>query len=269
MKARTKYLAVFLLGLIVGMALQYAYLTYIWPNRHRSYTWIYGWRDHKDLGEPGEADLVLDRTGYSLGYSFERKTPLWVSYVVTDDSVGVDVGRHGSFYMDQDIPEEYRTRPENYANTGYDKGHLAPSATIDFSEPANRETFALSNITFQDPELNRKAWGKLEDIVRSWTASKGKLYVITGPIYTARPKMVNGIPVPAKFYKIIYAYDAEKAIAFIMPNKAVEEKNLWRYVKTVQEVEEQTGLTFFSELSETDQRALKGDVDRDWWKAGL
>jgi endonuclease G len=186
--------------------------------------------------------------------------------VISDDSVGVDIGRHSSFYPDRDIPEEYRTQPEDYLNTGYDKGHQAPSAAIDFSKNANRETFALSNVTLQEPKLNRQAWGKLEDLERDWTKTKGKLYVVTGPLYSSRPKKVNGIPVPSKFYKVIYSFDADKAIGFIFPNDPVANKNLWRYAMSVQEVEEKTGLKFFSKFSEKKQKKLKETVDKNWWK---
>jgi endonuclease G len=268
MEKTTKYLflVVAIISFAAGIAFQYAFMTYLWPNRHQTYSWIYTLRNHRKPGEPCETDKVLDRQGYSLGYSYEHKAALWVSYVISEGSIGVDIGRHSSFYPDRDIPEEYRTQPEDYLNTGYDKGHQAPSAAIDFSKNANRETFALSNVTLQEPELNRQAWGKLEDLVRDWTKTKGKLYVITGPLYSSKPKKVNGIPVPSKFYKVIYSYDADKAIGFIFPNKPVENENLWRYAMSVQEVEEKTGLKFFSKFKEKKQKTLKETFDKDWWK---
>ena len=151
-------------------------------------------------------------------------------------------------------------------NTGYDKGHLAPSAAIDFSKNANRETFALSNVALQDPTLNRRAWGKLEDLERDWTKTRGKLYVVTGPIFTKRPKKVNEMSVPSRFYKVIYAYKANKAIGFIFPNKPITAKDLWKYAMSVQEVEKETGLKFFSKFSENKQKKLKETVDIEWWK---
>jgi endonuclease G len=268
MQTKMKYLllVVAIISFTAGVAFEYAFLTYIWPNRHQTYTWIYTLRNHKKPGEPCETDLVLKRQGYSLGYSYEHKTALWVSYIISAGSIGIDVKRHGSFYPDSDIPEKYRVQPEDHVNTGYDKGHLAPSAAIDFSKKVNRETFALSNVTLQDPKLNRQAWAKLEDLERDWTKTKGKLYVVTGPSFSSRPKKVNGMSVPSKFYKVIYSYDAEKAIGFIFPNKAVSNKNLWKYAMSVQEVEKETGLTFFSKFKEKTQKKLKETADIEWWK---
>ncbi len=266
MKTYTKYLIAALLAFIAGMAFEYWFLTEVWPNRHRSYTWIYSVRNHKKPGEPCETDLILKRKGYSLGYSYKYKSALWVSYVVSAGSSGINSGRHGSFFADKDIPEEYRVLPEQHANTEYDRGHLAPSAAIDFSPEANRETFALSNVVPQAPRLNRQAWEKLESSVRNWTKTRGKLYVVTGPIFSSRPRKVNELKIPSGFYKVIYSYDANKAIGFIMPNKAVPDSALWKHAMSVQEVETESGLSFFSKFSGKKQKKLKENLDLEWWK---
>lgn len=267
MKARTKYFLVALFAFIVGIAFEYWFMTSVWPYRHQTYTWIYALRNHRKLGEPCETDLVLDRQGYSLGYSYAHKTALWVSYIISDGSVHLNLGSRSNFYADQDIPQKYRVQPEEHVNTGYDKGHLAPSATIDFSPKANRETYMLSNVVFQDPKLNRQAWSKVEDLEREWTKTKGKLYVVTGPLYSPRPEKVNDIPIPSKFYKVIYAYNAEKAIGFLFPNEAIATAQIWNYVMSVAKLEKESGLTFFKNLSAKKQEKLKQTVDIEWWKA--
>lgn len=250
---------------IAGAATQYVYSTYLWPNRHKTYTWIYSFRNHRKLGEPCETDLVLDRDGYSLGYSFERRCALWVSYIVSKGSIGIDVERSDEFYADPDIPEEYRVQPDNFRNSGYDKGHLAPSAAIDFSRKSNHQTFAMSNIALQHPRLNRQAWGSLESTIRGWTYTKGKLAVVTGPLYDENPEKVNDIPVPKSFYKLVYSFKHERAIGFILPNDNIKASQLWDYVVSVESVEKETGYTFFNNLGKKKQK-LKGELDVSWWK---
>lgn len=263
---KTLVITVAILAFAAGIAVEYGFLTYVWPNRHQSYSWVFALRNHAKPGQPVDTDQVLKRKGYALGYSYDRKAALWVSYILTTGSVSVNVERYSSFFPDRDIPEQYRAEPDDFVNTGYDKGHQAPSASIDFSEAANRETFALSNVTLQAQKLNRQAWSKLEGLERDWTETKGKIYVVTGPIYDDNPKVVNGIPVPDRYYKVIYAYEADKAIGFIFPNRDVENANLWRYSMPVSDVEEKTGYTFFSNFSEAKQRALKDTKDLDWWQ---
>ncbi|HEW98305.1 MAG TPA: hypothetical protein ENF37_06635 [Beggiatoa sp.] len=250
---------------IAGAGAQYAFSTYLWPNRHKTYTWIYAFRNHRKLGEPCQTDLVFDRDGYSLGYSYERKCALWASYILSKGSIGVDVDRGDCFYADPDIPEKYQVQPEDFTNTGYDRGHLAPSAAIDFSRTSNMQTFAMSNIALQHPKLNRQAWGSLEKTIRGWTHTKGKLYVITGPLYDENPERINDIPVPKSFYKIVYSFEHERCIGFIIPNEGIKASQLWDCAMSVQEVEKETGYEFFDKLSKSEQK-IKAELNISWWK---
>lgn len=261
------YLSVAILAFIAGFMSHDWLVNDLLPKWKSLETAKFSARNHRELGEPGQADQVLDRLGYSLGYHYKTKSALWVSYILTADSASVDVGRSGNFYADKDIPEQYRVKPTDLTNSGYDKGHLAPSGSIDFSVEANKQTFAMSNIVPQDPKMNREGWSAVEELERKWTSSKGKLYIITGPVYANNPKEVNGVPVPSKLYKVIYSYDAEKAIGFLMPNKPVAEPDIWEYAVSVKEVEEETGLDFLDRLSADKQQRAKSKLDTAWWQA--
>ncbi|MDM8567677.1 DNA/RNA non-specific endonuclease [Candidatus Halobeggiatoa sp. HSG11] len=251
-------------GFIAGAIAMYVFLIYLWPNRHKTYNWIYKFRNHKKLGEPCKTDLVLNRDGYCLGYSFNHKCAAWVSYTISKGSIGVDVERDDCFYDDLDIPEKHRVQPNDFKNTGYDKGHLAPSASIDFSRKSNAQTFAMSNIALQHPRLNRQAWGSLENTIRNWTDNRGKLMIVAGPIYARRPKTINNIPIPKAFYKIIYSFKYKRCIGFIFPNEAIRASKLWDHVMSVDNVEKETGQKFLTELND---KKIKGELDVAWWKA--
>lgn len=252
---------------VAGASIQYLISSQLWPNRHSIYTWAFTLRNHKKLGEPCPCDLVLDRDGYSLGHSYKHKTALWASYIVSKYSIGINLDRGERFYPDPDIPEQYRVTPEDFRNSGYDKGHLAPSAAIDFSRRSNDQTFAMSNIVLQHPKLNRQAWGSLEALIRSWTRTKGKLAVVTGPTYNnQRSKRINDIPIPKGFYTVIYSFKYQRSIGFILPNDEVKASQLWDYATTVKEVEKETGYQFLSKLGKNG-RKIKAEVDVSWWKA--
>jgi endonuclease G len=261
-----KCLVVGISSAIAGGIVQYVISSHIWPNRHKVYTWTFAFRDHKKLGIPGETDLVLDRDGYSLGYSYQYKCALWVSYIVSKHSIGVDLDRGEIFYPDPDIPSPHRVSPDDFKNTGYDKGHLAPSSSIDFSRRSNDQTFAMSNIALQDPKLNRQAWGSLEGLIRDWTVTKGKLLITVGPLYNQRPRRINDIPLPNGFYQVIYSFKHKRAIGFILPNEDVKASQLWNYAKTVKDVEKETGYTFFKKMDKNLQKKVKAELDISWWK---
>lgn len=250
---------------IAGAATQYVISTYLWPNRHQVYTWVFALRNHRKLGEPCKTDKVLDRDGYSLGYSYKHKSALWVSYVISKGSIGIDVDREDCFYADPEIPEKYRVQPEDYTNTGYDRGHQAPSAAIDFSRASNMETFAMSNILLQHPKLNRQAWGSLEKTIRGWTHTKGKLLVTTGPLFDEKPELINDIPLPKSFYKLVYSFAHKRCIGFILPNENIKASQLWDHAMSVQSVENETGYKFFKKLGGKG-RKIKAELDISWWK---
>ncbi len=235
---------------------------YIMPNAHRLYAWIYAMRNHKKYGIPCKSDLVLDKDGYSLGYSFDYKGAVWVSYILSKGSVGIDVARSESFFPDPDVPARFRKKPDDFRNSGFDKGHLAPSAAIDFTVKSNLQTFAMSNVSPQDPKLNRQAWSKLESLEREWTYTLGKMVVYTGPIYGERPKKMKDIPIPKAFYKVAYSFKYRRYIGFIMPNKPVSARDMWDYARSVKAVEKETKMTFFKAINKGDKK----DLNLEFWK---
>jgi len=252
---------------LAGMVTQFALSRYVWPRRHRVYTWVFRMRDHRGLGAPSEADIVLDRDGFCLGYSHKRRCAKWVMYIVSEQSVGVDRPRKDNYYADTAIPPKYRVIPEDFANSGYDKGHLVPAASVDFSRRAVHQSYAMTNIALQHPKLNRQAWGHLERLIRKWTTLHGKLAITAGPIYGKRNKRINDIPIPRMFFKVIYAYGEQRCIGFILPNKDVPNDQLWKHAVTVAEVEQKTGFVFFTGIGNLAQ--AKEQVDLDFWQLGL
>lgn len=248
-----------------GAALQYTVSTYLWPNRHQTYTWIFALRNHAKLGVPCQCEITLKRDGYFLGFNPETKSAVWVCYIVSKRSVGINLDRGERFYPDPDLPEPYRVKPEEFTNSGYDKGHLAPSAAIDFSRRSNDQTFAMSNVVFQHPKLNRQAWKSLEELIRDWTRTKGTLSVTCGPLYNKRPKKINNIPVPSGFYNVIYSLKHKKAIAFVFPNEPVTALELWNYAISVTQAEKETGYKFLGKLGGS-RIKVKNQLDIEWWQ---
>ncbi len=253
------------LSAIFGGLLHYIFSSHLWPNRHRTYSWWFTLRNHRRYGEPCPADLILEREGYALGYSFKYKSALWVSYILNKNSIGVDVERGEDYYADPDIPAQYRVDPDDYANTGFDKGHLAPSASVDFSRKSNDETFAMSNVVLQDPILNRRAWGKLERLIRKWTFTKGKLVVVTGPVYGKRNKRTKGFAIPRYLYKVVYCFRHQQGIAFLIPNQPTQNDELWEHAISINALEEELGYNFFSTFG-SDSQKRKQSFNIAFWR---
>lgn len=117
-----------------------------------AFTW--SCNGHVVFGVPGTADQLLCREGYAVGYDYDRKVALWVAYHLTKESVEQKYKRSNRFKEDEEIPEVHRSTLGDYKGTGYDRGHMAPAATVDFSETSMQESFLLTNMAPQLPGLN-------------------------------------------------------------------------------------------------------------------
>ncbi|WP_420810636.1 DNA/RNA non-specific endonuclease [Fastidiosibacter lacustris] len=221
-------------------------------------------------GSPGgKVDLYLCREGYIVGYNYTTKQPSWVAYRLTAKSASNKKKRQDEFQSDPTIPFKYRAELSDYKNSGYDRGHLAPYASMDFSKTSATQSFYLSNMSPQRPGLNRKGWAKLEGDVRFWAQMYQELYVYTGPVFknskTHKTIGKNKVFVPEYFFKVIYAPRQNKSIAFIMPNANIDKKDVAKYRVSVKEVEQRTGLNFFNTFS-TEQVATLTTQTSPMWR---
>ncbi len=148
---------------------------------------------------------------------------------------------------------------------GYDRGHMAASATVDSSYNAMMESFLLSNMTPQLPGLNRQGWRYLESYIREWTNERGKLYVVTGAMFIGEHGVIgHGVHVPTHFYKVVYDPVGQDAIAFLVPHRAISKGELPVFIVSVDEVERQTRLDFNNLLDDTIENDIEDDVEEMW-----
>ena len=228
--------------------------------------------DNLSFGVPGKADYIVDREGYSLGYSEEHEQARWVIYRLTyEEATTKSTSREDNFRPDPEIPTGSATLAD-YKNSGKDRGHLAPAADMAYSLKTMDESFYMSNMSPQEPEFNRGIWKLLETWVRYTAVTEKDIYIVTGPILpkiktpdtiTIGPSKVT---VPEAYYKVVWdRTEPMKMIGFILPNKGSSEP-LQSFVVSVDEVERKTGLDFFSLLPKEQQEALESNITIDAWK---
>ena len=200
---------------------------------------------HVVYGIPGPEDQLLCREGYTVGYNYDRKVPSWVAYRLTPVSVNKKFKRSNKFKADTEIPAQYRSTLSDYKGSGYDRGHMAASATVDSSYNSLMESFLLSNMTPQLPGLNRQGWRYLESYIREWTNERSKLYVVTGVMFKGEHGVIgHGVYVPTHFYKVVFDPDGQDAIAFLVPHRRLKKEELPVFIVCVDEIEQRTGLDY-------------------------
>lgn len=213
------------------------------------------------------ADLLLQKQGFSLGYSDKYRQPIWVPYTLTTEQLqGKQVRRKNRFRPDSAIKKR-PVQPKDYVRSGYNKGHLAPAADMTYSLPSMENSFLMTNISPQIPGCNRGIWKRIENQVRRWALNEGKLYIITGPIFPKKPPVMGkaAIAVPEAFYKVILDLTPPmKMIGFIVPNKT-SKCRIASFAASVDEVERITGYDFFSELDDELENSLEKTCDINIW----
>src|SRR5436190_11895384 len=71
---------------------------------------------------------LIERPQYSLDYDDTTHEPNWVSWDLTTSDVGGS-GRSPVFFVDTSLPAGfYQVQTTDYSGSGYDRGHMCPSA---------------------------------------------------------------------------------------------------------------------------------------------
>lgn len=215
----------------------------------------------------GGGPLTLNRLAYTLNNNASTKFANWVAYRITKSTPAS--GRPRNWQTDPDIPAGETLDPVDYngANVALkvDRGHQANLASMAGVADWQALNY-LSNITPQKSDLNQGPWAHLEDQERklSQDATVDEVYVMTGPLYE---KFIGTLPgtnkvhtIPSGYWKIVSVGKSPQDglyASFIMNQEAPKGANFCDYRATVEQIEQRSGLTFWSELPQAVQVALK------------
>ncbi|WP_051296224.1 DNA/RNA non-specific endonuclease [Eisenibacter elegans] len=244
---------------------------------------------HLTLGNPSRATTVvqqpnnylIERPEYALAYHRDRGTPNWVCWHLSRAWIG-EADRQDNFRIDDSLPEGwYRVRPTDYRNSGFDRGHLCPSADRSATEAENAATFLMTNMAPQAPNHNRIVWNALEQYCRQLIDEGMEMYIIAG-VHGQGGEGSNGsaqaladgqVIVPATFWKIIVVLPEgeddlrrintdTRVIAVNIPNTQAASQQRWEnYRVSVRELEALTGYDFLSSLPSRLQDQLETRID--------
>lgn len=227
-------------------------------------------------GLPGQARAgmaggvrVLGNIGFETGYSDALGEPIWTAYHLREGKHGEAPPRPDAFTVD--VRTAVWIEPEDYAHSGYDRGHMAPNYAIAlyYGRQAQEETFRMSNICPQKHALNAGVWKQLEQrIAVNYPARFGEVWVFVGPVFGESPALLKRrVAVPEAFYLIVVDENEGRVRteAFLIPQDAPAEVGPGRYLTSIDEIERRTGLDFLSQLPDEAEKTLEAKtVARVW-----
>lgn len=130
--------------------------------------------------------------------------------------------RLNRFHAEPLLPVAERANPDDYLDSGYAQGHMAPAA--DMPTPnAMRQSFTLSNAVPQNPSQNSGAWLKIEKDTRAYAMrTAGDVYVITAPVLEPGSGAIGSsqVRVPTHLFKLVYDVNTQRAWAHWQQNAA-------------------------------------------------
>jgi endonuclease G len=242
---------------------------------------------HLTMGNPSSAatanldNYLLDKAQYAVGYNCSLGRSNWVSWQLNSSWLG-STPRQDDFRADTTLPSGcYQVQGTDFSGSGFDRGHMTPSADRTSTVAVNSSTFLMSNMIAQAPDNNQGIWANLEDYSRTLVSQGKELYIISGGYGTGGTGS-NGtfntiaggkVTVPNRTWKIIVVLNtpgsgvsgvttSTRVIAVNIPNAQGVRTADWRnYRVSVDSIESLTGYDFLSQVSTSIQSVIEAQVD--------
>ena len=159
------------------------------------------------------------REAYLVAYDAPVKIPAYVAYTLLPQNALGCWPRTNAFVADASL-NGTGARPDDYAATGYDKGHAAPDGDLSWSEIVEYESFLMTNMYPQHGSLNRGIWKLLETSIRGWAVQTNQSYTIyVGAMYGAGNEYIGkGVIVPHGYYKIVINNNTKQIAGWRFPH---------------------------------------------------
>lgn len=218
--------------------------------------------------------IWLDHQFFRILYSTSRNIAYFSEYTLTaQDLAEAHVERANSFRADPLLIERGlpAVSKNDYARSGYDRGHLAPSGDFRRSHEAEDSTNVMSNMVPQSPGLNRNVIKTLEEKVRTWATCEEKIHIVTGPVLEDGLESLKTsktpLPIPRRTFKAVYDLTPpHKTIAFLLSQQDGKKEVLSERTTTVRDLEKIIGLDLFAHIADSAEYEATADLE-SWPKS--
>lgn len=169
--------------------------------------------------------IFLQKNGYIIYYNIDRQIPALVAWNLTKKHLGRwHRPANVSFRQDVNCPKP-RAKAQSYVNSGYQRGHLCPSADRSADNVQMRATFIMSNVAPMTPQLNTIQWAQAEDYSRCLVRYGHECHLMAGAFLSDSAKLLSMssmIHVPDSFFRACIVHDAPQLSVFwLMANDTI------------------------------------------------
>lgn len=156
----------------------------------------------------------VDKKYYSVCYSEQLETPIWVKYKLY--APVQNVNKDFEFVLEDGI---HTSNDDDYYNNHWDKGHLAPADDFKQSLEKLKSTYSYLNCSPQHYSLNRGRWRTLESFTQ-FLSMTDSLLVVVEPLFDESCNVLpTGVVIPHSYRKTIISLSTGERRIFEMPNE--------------------------------------------------
>lgn len=121
--------------------------------------------------------ITIEKRAFTIEYNEKFKGATKVSYTLDKRVNEKNIKGRDSFYKEKSLDHTIATMPDDYTNTGFDRGHLASDASFDYDLNVLNDTYSMANVVPQYPDVNRRVWLATEELERYSATQFGHLRV--------------------------------------------------------------------------------------------
>ncbi|WP_248616517.1 DNA/RNA non-specific endonuclease [Xylanibacter brevis] len=218
---------------------------------------------------------------YSVEWDVEKQSQRWSCYQIYAGNRSSNTSRYygnPQYPFDPELSSEipYFGGDDPFKGSGFDHGHICPSADRLNSAEANYQTFFLTNMQPQYNAFNAGVWAHMEDYMRSkiTKSSSDTLFICKGGTIDNESQILmhrsNGLIVPKYFFMAALLKRSESnigAMGFYIEQRKVDDYDrtsdgtkydLSPHVVNINELERLTGLDFFCNLPDDIEELVEG-----------
>ena len=117
----------------------------------------------------------------------------------------------------------------------------------------------------QSPGFKRGIWQRLFSRERGWARKRGKLLVLSGPVFAVNvAKRAVGLSAPTHYFKILFDPNRRETLSFLIPNKALNAGSLGTFRSSIDRIESVTGIDFLAGLDDKLENRLEAQISTMW-----
>ena len=227
------------------------------------------------------SDSYSDGVNYSVEWDIEKKSQRWSCYQMMRGYQVTGVKRYENEANQYPFDEDLKLSGAYFSQdlfwgSGFQHGHVCPSADRLYSDRANYQTFYLTNMQPQYKYFNEGIWKKHEEKIRNaWTPSNTSdvLYVCKGGTIDDENNIIKRISgrliVPKYFFCALLLKNASgyRAVGFWFEHSNIDHStdNFKNYAMSIDELEQRTGIDFFCNLPDDIESTVEASYAPNAW----